>query len=405
MSREYDDVLHRHLNLPLVTFYGIGTIIGAGIYVLVSEVARTSGTLMPTAFVVAAIIAGLTGLCYAELCCRYPKAAGAVLYVDKAFGIPALSQLTGVMVLLTGVVSAATISRGFVGYLGLYIDISPALAIVGLCLVMGVITSIGIRESAWAITLITLLEVGGLVFVLGFAGWDKSIIEQPANMHMQGFTPIMLGAFLAFYAFIGFEDMVNLAEEVIDPEHNVPRSIVLSIVLSTVLYLAVALAAVMFINLEQLAQSSSPLALMVADYPAAVAAVGLIGMVAISNGALTQIIMASRMLFGMARRGLLPQLFAHVNERTRTPLLNTWLVTAVILGFALWLPVSTLAKLTSAIMLLVFALVNLSLLLVKTRHQYEELKPGFRVPRIVPLLGLAANLSLLMYQLLTIDIG
>lgn len=405
MSHTEGESLGRHLSLPLVTFYGLGTIIGAGIYVLVSEVAHTSGTLMPIAFLTAAAIASLTGLCYAELCCRYPQAAGAVLYVDKAFRQPALSQLTGFLVLMTGVVSAATISRGFVGYLDLYWQVSPELAIFGLCMIMGVITSIGIRESAWAISLITLLEIAGLLFVLGFASWDKPVMQQAAAMELSGATPILLGAFLAFYAFIGFEDMVNLAEEVIEPERNVPRSIVLSITFSTVLYLGVAITAVLFMDLEVLSQSTSPLALMVADYPAAVAAIGFIGMVAISNGALTQIIMASRMLYGMAKRKLLPALFARVNARTQTPLINTWLVTFVIMGFALWLPIATLAKITSGIMLLVFALVNLALLRIKTRHRFEERKPHFAVPRLVPLLGLAANVSLLLYLLAGIDIG
>lgn len=391
--------LQRHLGLPLVTFYGLGTIIGAGIYVLVSEVARVSGTLMPLAFLAAGIIAGLTGLCYAELCSRFPHAAGAALYVDKAFSRPALSQLTGFLVLLTGIVSAATISRGFVGYLDLYWHIDSRLAIVGLCLLMGMITSLGIRESAWAITLITLLEIAGLLFVLGFVASGQALEEQVDQVHVRGLTPIVLGAFLAFYAFIGFEDMVNLAEEVRDPETILPRAINLSIASSAILYLAIALAAVRYIDLSVLAESTSPMAVMVGNSPGAVAAIGLIGMVAITNGALTQIIMASRMLYGMARRKLLPARFARINARTQTPVFNTWLVTATIMCFALWLPVVTLAQLTSSIMMLVFALVNISLLSVKTHASRDASAPAFSVPRWVPLTGLIANLCLLGYQI------
>jgi APA family basic amino acid/polyamine antiporter len=390
--------LQRHLGLPLVTFYGLGTIIGAGIYVLVSDVTRVSGTLMPWAFLTAGVIAALTGTCYAELCSRFPHAAGAALYVDKAFKNAKLSQLVGLLVLLTGIVSAATISRGFVGYLDLYWPINHSLAIVGLCLLMGTITSIGIRESAWVISLITLLEVAGLLFVLGYATSQPPIPEPAPELMFSGITPVVLGAFLAFYAFIGFEDMVNLAEEVIDPTRNLPRAILLSIGISSVFYIAVALVALYYVDLTKLAASSSPMAVMVGQSPRAVAAIGVISMVAISNGALTQIIMASRMLYGMARRKLLPAMFGHISARTQTPVLNTWLVTIIIMGFALWLPVATLARLTSSIMLVIFALVNLSLLRVKSQAANGE-SPGFAVPKLIPQLGFIANLCLLGYQI------
>jgi APA family basic amino acid/polyamine antiporter len=391
--------LQRHLGLPLITFYGLGTIIGAGIYVLVSEVARVSGTLMPLAFLTAGVIASLTGLCYAELCSRFPHAAGAALYVDKAFKRAWLSQLTGFMVLLTGIVSAATISRGFVGYLDLYWHIDTRLAIIGLCLVMGTITSIGIRESAWAITLITVLEIAGLLFVLSFATSGQPLETQVVEFQMSGLTPIALGAFLAFYAFIGFEDMVNLAEEVREPETNLPRAIVLSIAVSGLMYVAIAITAVRFIDLSELAASSSPMAVMVGNSTTAVAAIGVIGMIAISNGALSQIIMASRMLYGMARRQLLPAAFGKINPSTQTPVFNTWLVTFIIMGFALWLPVVTLAQLTSFIMLMIFALVNLALLRVKARSTGDQPAPVFSVPAWVPIAGLITNSCLLGYQI------
>ncbi len=402
MSDEPEVALRRHLGLPLVTFYGLGTIIGAGIYVLLSEVARTSGTLMPWAFMLAGVIASLTGACYAELSSRFPYAAGAVLYVDQAFGKATLSRVTGVLVLLTGIVSAATISRGFVGYLDIYWQLNPALAIVGLCLVMGAITSVGIRESAWAITIITLLEVIGLFLVLGFTSWGQEPVAQVEQLQFSGIEPLILGAFLAFYAFIGFEDMVNLAEEVKNPRVNLPRAILLSIVISSLLYFAVSVIAVLYVDLAQLGASSSPLALMVSNHPGAVKTIGLIGLVAITNGALTQIIMASRMLYGMARRGLLPGVFAQVNRRTRTPLLNTWLVTLAIMGFALWLPLVTLANTTSAIMLVIFALVNLSLLKVKKAETSADGMPSFQVWRWIPLAGLVINVCLLAYQTTTV---
>jgi APA family basic amino acid/polyamine antiporter len=390
--------LHRTLGLALVTFYGLGTIIGAGIYVLVGEVARSAGTLLPAAFLLAGIIALLTGSCYAELSGRYPHAAGAVLYVDEAFSSPLVSQLTGLLVLVTGIVSAAAISRGFVGYLDIYWKIPPSYTIVALGALMGLVASKGIKESALLISAITLLEVAGVLLVIGFTVIGDPVTQLPQSVVPFAPTPIIAGAFIAFYAFIGFEDMVNLAEETRDPGITMPRAILISIAVSTLLYIAVAVAATFYVDLVQLADSGSPLVLMVSGNTWAVNLVTLIGMVAITNGALTQIIMASRMLYGMAGRGLLPHFFRHVNSRTQTPSRNTWLVTLVIIGFALWLPVLTLAKLTSTVMLVIFAGVNLAL--IRIRHtQRGPATLTFKVWPWVPWLALAVNLYLLGYLL------
>jgi len=390
--------LQRRLGLILVAFYGLGTIIGAGIYVLVGEVAGVAGTHLAWAFLLAGIIAALTGICYAELSARFPAAAGAVLYVDKAFSNKPLSQLTGALVILTGVVSAATISRGFVGYLNLYVDMQAWLAIVLLCLLLGGIAILGVRESASAVALITVLEILGLVLVIVL------VSRTPVAPVIQGaetFQPgtIVLGAFLAFYAFIGFEDMVNLAEELKSPEKNMPRAIFVAIGVSTLLYMGIALVAARHTDLDGLATSGSPLAYMLGDNSIAVLAIGLIGLVAITNGALTQIIMGSRVLYGMARRDILPAVFGHVWKKTSTPVLSTLAVTLAILTFALWLPLVVLAKLTSSIMLVIFALVNLALIRIKMTDS-EQTSRHFRVPVIVPVVALITNLGLLAFQLL-----
>lgn len=390
--------LNRYLRLPLVTFYGLGTIVGAGIYVLISEVARTSAGAMPLAFLLAGLIATLTGASYAELSTRFPHAAGAALYVDKAFRRPALSVTTGVLLLLTGIVSAATICNGFVGYLEVYLSVDHSLAIIGLCLIMGAIATVGIRESAWTIGLITLLEVFGLILVVLVASRGEPIENPPALAIPTGPGALFLGAYLAFYAFIGFEDIVNLAEEVVDPQRTLPRAILISLGVSILLYLAIALTALRYIDLVALQESRSPMALMVASSPLALKLMGLIAIVAITNGALTQIIMSSRLIYGMAQRKLLPGFFATVNQKTRTPIFNTWLVTAAILGFALWLPLVTLAKITSAIMLVIFIVVNLSLLRLKLDPGRNP-NPPFRVWTWIPLLGVLLNLGLLGYQL------
>lgn len=387
--------LKRSLGLPIVTFYGLGTIIGAGIYVLISEIASVSGTLMPLAFVTAGIIAAGTGACYGELCARHPQAAGAVLYVDVAFGNATLTRISAVLLLLTGIVSAATISKGFVGYLDLYIQPPEAITIMILVGAMTLIAVLGIDASAWTVAVITLIEVSGLLLVITLtstAGHTPVEVTLPEPW----LTPVLMGAYLAFYAFIGFEDMVNLAEETHNPQTTIPRALMLAIAGASLLYMAIAVTAVVYMEVDQLAQSQSPLALMVGHSPAAVKLMALVGMIAITNGALTQIIMSSRVIFGMARRGLLPHAFAHVHPATRTPVTSTVMVGAIILGFALWLPLVTLAQLTSAIMLIVFALVNLSLLRIK---RTEPGHTGFTIPRWIPLLALILNLLLFVFQI------
>ena len=388
-----EEQLKRTLGLPLLTFYGLGTIVGAGIYVLIGEVAGVSGSLLPVAFVIAGVVAGLTGASYAELSARYPRAAGAALYVDAAFGNLYLSRLTGFGLLFTGVVSSATICKGFTGYLNLYVSVPEIVAIPLLCLGLFLVASWGIKESAWLITLITLLEVGGLLLVVYLAGSSERTTDS-IPVHF-GVTGVLLGSFLAFYAFIGFEDMVNLAEEVKDPEVTLPRAILLSIAISIGLYVVVALAALLWSDLESISRSDSPLAVMVGDSPTGVWVIGLISLVAVVNGALVQVIMAARVLYGMAMREMLPRFFARVNRMTQTPVLNTLLIVVVILCFALWLPMITLAKITSAVMLCIFALVNLSLIQVKRREHGEA---PFVVPVAVPVAGSICCVSILLYQ-------
>lgn len=390
--------LQRRLGLSLVAFYGLGTIIGAGIYVLVGEVAGVAGPHIAWAFMLAGIIAALTGTCYAELSTRFPAAAGAVLYIDQAFSSKTLSQVTGALVMFTGIVSAATISRGFVGYLDLYVNIQDWLAIFLLCLLLGAIAILGVRESASAVALITVLEILGLVLVIVLV--SRTPLASGIKP-VETFPPgtIVLGAFLAFYAFIGFEDMVNLAEEMKTAERDMPRAIFIAIGVSTLLYLGIAMVAARHTDLEELAVSGSPLAYMLGDNSLAVLAIGLIGLIAITNGALTQIIMGSRVLYGMARRDILPAVFGHVWARTSTPVLSTLAVTLAILVFALWLPLVVLAKLTSSIMLVIFALVNLALIRIKMTDT-EQTSRHFRVPVIIPMLALVTNLGLLGFQLL-----
>jgi amino acid transporter len=269
-------------------------------------------------------------------------------------------------------------------------------------LVLGLIAAWGIAESVILAAVLTLLEIGALILVI-WAGRD-SLAELPARLPelippLAGgaWLGIVSGAVLAFYAFIGFEDMVNVAEEVKDVRRTLPRAIILTLVVTTLLYLALAVVAVLVLPVQELAASEAPVALIYERASGSSAAVvSLIAIVAVLNGALVQVIMAARVLYGLSARAWLPEAFARINPATRTPLVATALVTALILVFALALPLVTLARTTSFVTLVIFAAINLALWRIKGR---APAPPGIGVyPRWVCLCGFLASLGLASFQ-------
>ena len=394
--------LKRSLSLPLITFYGLGNILGAGIYVLIGKVAGHAGIYAPIAFLLASLLASLTAFTYAELSARYPISAGEAVYLQKGFARRWLSVMVGILIILAGIVSSATIARGFVGYLQIFIDVPPALAMLLLVIALGGLAAWGINESIRVAAVLTLLEVFGLLLILQVAwpGFDAAVaqfdrIMPPADAGIwQG---ILLGSFLAFYAFIGFEDMVNVAEEVRDPWRNLPIAILLALLVSSVLYAAVAFVSVVQFNPEELADSAAPLAYIYQQSTGKPPTlISIIGLFAVINGALIQIIMASRVLYGLARQGWISASLGNVNSRTQTPLLATLLVSLLVLVMALWLPIEQLAKATSYFILTVFALVNLALWRIKVKL-HDEHAP-FVIPLWVPMAGFILTSVFLFYQ-------
>ncbi len=394
--------LRRSLSLPLITFYGLGNILGAGIYVLIGNVVGHAGVLAPVSFVLAALLACLTAFSYAELSARYPLSAGEAVYVQQGLKIPGLAVVIGLLIVTAGCVSSATIMRGFVGYLRVFVPVSDGLALPVLAAVLGGLAAWGIKESVAVAALLTVFEILGLALIIGvgapsLATLPTAVINEAAILPAGAWAGILAGAFLAFYAFIGFEDMVNVAEEVREPERNLPRAILWALALSTVLYLAVALVAVGSIAPAQLAASEAPLALIYQTLTGREPVViTLIGMFAVINGALIQIIMASRVVYGMADRRWLPQVLGFVHPASRTPVLATLLVAATVMSLALLGATESLAKATSYVLLIVFAMTNLSLWRLKTSAPHPL--GIFCVPVWVPALGTLASLVVILGQ-------
>jgi len=388
--------LKRSLGLALITLYGLGTTIGAGIYVLIGTVAGAAGPLAPWSFLVAAALAGLAAYAFAQLVRRHPRSAGEAHYVLVAFRRHWLSLAIGALVLATAVVSAAAIARGAAGYLGLFLALPDWVLIVGPVLALALLAAWGIEESARLAGLMTLVEIGGILLVIGAALLSPGSGSPAADL-LPGsgadLEPILAGTLIAFFAFVGFEHMVNVAEEVEAPERVLPRAILLTLLITTLLYIVLAAVAVTALPPATLAASGAPLAAIWGASGGAPWVLGAIGVFATLNGLLAMMILGARVLFGLARQGSLPDFLGRVHARRRTPLIATGLIAVCVLGAALSLPIGPLAELSSLITLAIFAAVAAALLKI----QAAEGLPLRR--RLLPLMALAAILAFLGYDL------
>lgn len=387
--------LARRVGLPQLTFYGLGTVLGAGIYVLVGKVAAAAGMLAPLAFLAAALVASVTAMSYSQMVVLFPRSAGEAAYADAAFHRLWLTRLTGLLIIFTGIVSAATLSVGFVGYINEFVPLSRSFGVVIVVVLLGALACRGIAESMWILAVSTLIEVGGLLLVIVYGG--DLLVEAPARLSefmvpssMGEVIGVAAGAFLAFYAFIGFEDMVNVVEEVKNPGRDMPRAILIVVMVSVLMYFLVTLIALLALPLDELQRSDAPLADVLRSRSNMAAKwVAGISVLAILNGVLAQIIMTSRVLYGMASQKQVPAWFAHVNAYTRTPIVATLVVVVLIFIAAMLLPLTTLARATSFIVLIVFTIVNLSLWRISRIAQYREQMTLPHYPRVGALLCLA----------------
>lgn len=378
------EALRRRIGFGLLTAYGVGIMVGAGIYVLVGVVAEGAGIWAPLAFLLAGLVALPSALSYAELAARMPEAAGEVAFVEAGFANRSLAILVGVSVVVAGIISAAAVLRGGVGYFVTLVDISPQWAIVIGGALLALVAVIGVLESLAIAALFTLAEVIGLMMVT-WAGFSVEPVADWTARAAPEWGGILGVVALCFFAFIGFEDLENMAEEVRDPTRTMPRAILSALVITAVLYAIVSLAAVRAVPRDALGQSSQPLVL-VWETAMGTGAVFLsaIAVAAAANGVLAQIVMAARVLFGLGRRAKFLAIMTHAHPRFGTPVLATVLVGIAVIGAALALPVATLAEATSVVLLAVFLLVNLALILIKRKTPESR----FRIPGWVPVLGL-----------------
>lgn len=396
--------LRRRLTLPLLILYGLGVTVGAGIYVLVGTTAAKAGVYAPISFLAAAIVVAFTGFSYAELSARFPVSAGEAAYVKAGLRSKRIALIVGLAVASVGIISASAITVGASAYLQDLTGLDSRLLTVFIALVLCGVAVLGVLESVAMAAVFTVVEILGLFLVLAFGlGGHPELLMQLDRLvpPFEGEVWLGIGAasLLAFFAFVGFEDLANIAEEAIDPDRNMPKAIIWTLILATVLYLAVVSVVVLTVPIDALAESAAPLNLMFTDAPPSLrASFNLIASVATLNGVLIQMIMSSRVIYGLAKQDQLPEKLGYVYPRTNTPVVATVLVTGLVLLLSLFLPIERLAELTSQIALAIFATVNLSLIFLKRRHAQREV--GFTVPMAVPIIGFVTCLLLFAFGLI-----
>lgn len=396
--------LSRRLTLPLLILYGLGVTVGAGIYVLVGTTAAQAGTYAPIAFLAAAIVVSFTGFSYAELSARFPVSAGEAAYVNAGLRSKRAALLVGLLVASVGIISSSAIMVGAGAYLQDLTHVDSRILTVVIAIVLGGVAILGVLESVTMAAIFTVVEIIGLLLVLGYGLHGHPEILLQLDRLIPPFEgQIWLGiggaSLLAFFAFVGFEDLANIAEEAIDPDRNMPRAIIWTLVLATILYLTVVSVVVLSVPIESLSNSAAPLNLMFTDAsPALRGGFNLIASVATLNGVLIQMIMSSRVIYGLSKQDQLPAELGYIHPRTKTPVVATVLVTAIVLMLSLFVAIERLAELTSQVALAIFAIVNLSLIVLKRRA--PETQVGFQVPAFVPVAGLVTCLALFSFGLI-----
>jgi basic amino acid/polyamine antiporter, APA family len=390
--------LKRQLGLFNLTLIGTGIILGAGIYALIGVAAGGAGNATWLAFLISAVIALLTGLSYAELSTMFKGDAGEYDYTSKAIN-KKFGLVVGLSVIAASIITASVVALGFAGYFITLIPLPYLLTAVLVILLMTVINFVGIKESSWFNALSTFVEIIGLIIiiVLGFKYIGSvNYLEMPL-----GFTGVFSSAALVFFAYLGFESIVKLREETKDPEKNIPKAIIISVAVTSVLYILVAISSVSIIGWDQLAQSSAPLSLVAQTALGGITGpiLAVIALFSTSNTILFSSITSSRQIYGMAKQKSLPKFLSKVHGKTRTPWIAILITMFVAIIFLFVGEIDLVANITNLFLFLTFAAVNLSLIIL--RYKAPKMKRAFRCPlnigrlAVIPLLGLITSLVMM----------
>lgn len=386
-----------------LTMYGVGLILGAGIYVLIGEAAGFAGNALWISFILGSIVALFAGLSFAELSSIFPKVAAEYVFVKNAFKNNFFAFIIGWLTAITAMITAATVALGFGGYLAQFVNLPITISALLLIGVLSLVNFIGIKESSWANIVFTIIEAAGLILiiVIGFtfvSPEQVNYFESPS-----GFSGIIIAFVLSFFAFIGFEAMSNVAEEVRNPKKTIPRAIFLSVVISSLIYVLLTFAVFRVINWEDLSSSAAPLAEVVKIGLGEQGQILLTGIAlfAITNTVLITLIAGSRIMFGMARDKSFPNLLTRIHPKTKTPWVAIITIMIIALGFSLIGDIVIVANIAVFAVVITFAAVILSLIIL--RYTQPNIERGFKIPGnigkfpVLPALGLVI-LGYMMFQ-------
>jgi len=397
--------LKRRVSLFALTAYGVGNVLGAGIYALIGEVVGITGNLSWLSFILASVTGALTGLSYAELSAMYPKSAAEFVYTEEAFKKRILSFILGWIIIFSGILSAATVALGFANYLSNLIGISSIFLViifaVLLVIVLSIINFVGIKTSTRTNIIFTLIEASGLIIIIiigiPYFGSINYLTLPPGSPSFVIFSSVAL----IFFAYIGFEDIANIAEEVKEPHKNLPKAIVYSIIITTILYCLTAISVVSILPYNIIASSEAPLNIVAIEVlgPAGGIIMSLIALFATANTVLIMLIVTSRMMYGMARDKALPEGLSKISPKFRTPMISiliTMLFTIIPIFFV---DISIIAQATVFGVLINFILVNVSLIALRKNKPDAErpfkLKPTIKWVPVIALLGAIVCIALL----------
>ena len=393
--------LKREVGLFAVTTWGVGIILGAGIYVLVGEAAGIAGNAVWLSFVFGAIVATLTGLSYAELSSGFPKDAAEYVYVKVACGCEILSFIIGWLIILTGMISASTVALGFAGYFQAILGFPRVFVALVMIVLLSYINFLGIKESTRMNMLFTFVEVAGLAFIIaiGLGSLGKTDLLEAPN----GSSGILSAAALIFFAYLGFEDIVNIAEETRNPEKTIPKALILSILITTCLYVLVASITVSLADWRDLGRSNAPLAFAASQVLGenAFTIMSTIALFATSNTVLIILVVVSRMIYGMANEGAFPKILSRISSKKDTPQLAIIVTMFASIVFVFLGDLELVAALTSFGAFITFAFVNISLIYI--RYWKASLKMPFRAPLNIGKFPITGFLGLITCLFLTLQ--
>jgi APA family basic amino acid/polyamine antiporter len=407
--------LKRCLSLSEIVIYGVGLILGAGIYVLIGSAAGIAGNMLWLSFALAATVASFTAMSYAELAALYPEASAEYIYVKSAFGWNKVAWVFGFIAIIIGFSTASAVALGFARYLSYFIPMNQVILAIGLLVAMTAINFWGIKQSARFNALATTIEVGGLLVVIIVGGYfifkgdfplaDLSEFPPLAKDSSLPWLPIVSASALIFFAYMGFEDIANIAEEAENPAQTLPKAFIYALLIATVIYILVAIVAVSIVPFKELAVAEQPLSMIMSRLIGGISPqlIAIIALFATANTVLITLIVCARMIYGMAKSNSLPSVLAKVHPKRQTPYIAIIVVGVISMVFLFFKKVEILAAISDVGIFILFFIVNLSNIVL--RYRQPDLHRSWRAPLNIGRLPVISVLGVISCALMLVTIN